>query len=268
MSPRFERGRAGVRPSRGPRRGWPPQAPDPRRRAGPLSARVPDPSPGRRCALGDGQRTGRGRSRNGRGCAPSSVSCSTSPTSRRPNSASACCSMNSITGSRTRWRSFSRWPSRPWRTRSDPKEFARAFEDRLVILARAHNLLTREQWTGASFGGDLVDAAMAPARRWRPGSSISWAIRSSSRRAPPLRSASCCTSLPRTPPGKGPWQPPTAGFRSGGVSAADLVAPPISISSGRRRRRPVVAPASTGFGSRLLKASARSSMPGWKWTSR
>jgi PAS domain S-box-containing protein len=47
------------------------------------------------------------------------------------------------------------------RSRSDPKEFVAAFEERISSLARAHDLLTRESWTGASLG-DVVGTAMAP----------------------------------------------------------------------------------------------------------
>jgi PAS domain S-box-containing protein len=47
------------------------------------------------------------------------------------------------------------------RSKSDPAEFAVAFEARLGTLARAHNLLTRDSWQGASLGG-IVTAALAP----------------------------------------------------------------------------------------------------------
>ncbi|MBV8186269.1 MAG: PAS domain-containing protein [Alphaproteobacteria bacterium] len=47
------------------------------------------------------------------------------------------------------------------RTRPDPKEFAGAFEARLQSLARAHDLLTRESWGGASLA-EIVSAALAP----------------------------------------------------------------------------------------------------------
>jgi PAS domain S-box-containing protein len=47
------------------------------------------------------------------------------------------------------------------RTRPSPQDFARAFEDRLQSLARAHDLLTRESWQGASLT-EIVTAALAP----------------------------------------------------------------------------------------------------------
>ena len=47
------------------------------------------------------------------------------------------------------------------RTRPDPQEFARAFEDRLQSLARAHDLLTRDSWQGAPLD-EIVAAALAP----------------------------------------------------------------------------------------------------------
>jgi PAS domain S-box-containing protein len=47
------------------------------------------------------------------------------------------------------------------RTRPDPKEFAGAFEARLQSLARAHDLLTREAWGGASLT-EIASAALAP----------------------------------------------------------------------------------------------------------
>ena len=47
------------------------------------------------------------------------------------------------------------------RTRPDPKDFAPAFEARLQSLARAHDLLTREAWRGASLS-EIVTTALAP----------------------------------------------------------------------------------------------------------
>jgi PAS domain S-box-containing protein len=47
------------------------------------------------------------------------------------------------------------------RNRPDPKDFASAFESRLQSLARAHDLLTRESWRGASLT-EIVTAALAP----------------------------------------------------------------------------------------------------------
>jgi PAS domain S-box-containing protein len=47
------------------------------------------------------------------------------------------------------------------RSRPDPQDFARVFEDRLQSLARAHDLLTREAWLGASLQ-EIVAVALAP----------------------------------------------------------------------------------------------------------
>jgi PAS domain S-box-containing protein len=47
------------------------------------------------------------------------------------------------------------------RSKPDPAEFARAFEDRLASLARAHNLLTRDSWQGADLGR-IVSSALEP----------------------------------------------------------------------------------------------------------
>ena len=47
------------------------------------------------------------------------------------------------------------------RTRPDPQDFARAFEDRLQSLARAHDLLTRDSWQGAPLD-EIVAGALAP----------------------------------------------------------------------------------------------------------
>jgi PAS domain S-box-containing protein len=47
------------------------------------------------------------------------------------------------------------------RSRPDPRDFASAFESRLQSLARAHDLLTRESWRGASLT-EIVTAALAP----------------------------------------------------------------------------------------------------------
>ncbi|HZQ02277.1 MAG TPA: HWE histidine kinase domain-containing protein [Reyranella sp.] len=47
------------------------------------------------------------------------------------------------------------------RTKPGPEEFAGAFEDRLASLARAHNLLTRESWRGATLDR-IVHNAMEP----------------------------------------------------------------------------------------------------------
>ena len=47
------------------------------------------------------------------------------------------------------------------RSKKDPAEFTAAFEARLGTLARAHNLLTRDSWQGASLGA-IVDAALVP----------------------------------------------------------------------------------------------------------
>jgi PAS domain S-box-containing protein len=47
------------------------------------------------------------------------------------------------------------------RTRPDPQDFARAFEDRLQSLARAHDLLTRDSWRGAPLD-EIVAGALAP----------------------------------------------------------------------------------------------------------
>jgi PAS domain S-box-containing protein len=47
------------------------------------------------------------------------------------------------------------------RTRPNPQDFARAFEDRLQSLARAHDLLTRDSWRGAPLD-EIVAGALAP----------------------------------------------------------------------------------------------------------
>jgi PAS domain S-box-containing protein len=47
------------------------------------------------------------------------------------------------------------------RSRPEPQDFARAFEDRLQSLARAHDLLTGESWVGASLQ-EIVAVALAP----------------------------------------------------------------------------------------------------------
>ncbi len=47
------------------------------------------------------------------------------------------------------------------RAKPDPEEFARAFEDRVASLARAHNLLTHESWRGATLDR-IVHNAMEP----------------------------------------------------------------------------------------------------------
>jgi PAS domain S-box-containing protein len=47
------------------------------------------------------------------------------------------------------------------RSAGDPQDFAKAFEERLGTLARAHNLLTRDSWRGAPLG-ELVRTALAP----------------------------------------------------------------------------------------------------------
>ena len=47
------------------------------------------------------------------------------------------------------------------RTRPDPQDFARAFEDRLQSLARAHDLLTHETWLGALLQ-EIVAVALSP----------------------------------------------------------------------------------------------------------
>ena len=67
------------------------QAADPERSRRPVPARVPHPPPRRAGALGDGSRPGDPRRRRQGRCA-SSAWCSTSPTSRKPSSASTCCS--------------------------------------------------------------------------------------------------------------------------------------------------------------------------------
>ncbi|MFO1159343.1 MAG: HWE histidine kinase domain-containing protein [Reyranellaceae bacterium] len=46
------------------------------------------------------------------------------------------------------------------RSKSDPRQFAQAFSDRLGSLARAHSLLTRDAWRGASLK-DIVSTALA-----------------------------------------------------------------------------------------------------------
>jgi len=43
----------------------------------------------------------------------------------------------------------------------DPRDFAKAFEERLGTLARAHNLLTRDSWRGAPLR-EMVSTALAP----------------------------------------------------------------------------------------------------------
>jgi len=47
------------------------------------------------------------------------------------------------------------------RSKPDPREFAAAFETRMASLARAHDLLTRDSWQGASLGA-IIHAALAP----------------------------------------------------------------------------------------------------------
>src|SRR4029453_17437617 len=44
---------------------------------------------------------------------------------------------------------------------ADLPSFAAAFQARLVALARAHDLLTRENWQGAALG-EVARAALAP----------------------------------------------------------------------------------------------------------
>ncbi len=141
------------------------------------------------------------------------------------------------------------------RTRSDPKEFARAFEDRLGSLARAHNLLTREQWTGASLG-DIVDAAMAPfADGGRvidiagdpvvipAGATITLSLMLHELAANSAKYGALAAADGRL----------SIGWRLGN----DPVAADIDLVWQESGGAPVMAPASTGFGSRLLKASAR-----------
>jgi PAS domain S-box-containing protein len=141
------------------------------------------------------------------------------------------------------------------RTRSDPKEFARAFEDRLGSLARAHNLLTRESWTGASLH-DIVDAAMAPfADGGRvievegdeviipAGATITLSLMLHELAANSAKYGALAAADGRL----------SIGWRVG----SDLVAAEIDLVWEESGGATVVVPASTGFGSRLLKASAR-----------
>ena len=141
------------------------------------------------------------------------------------------------------------------RTRSDPKEFARAFEDRLGSLARAHNLLTRESWTGASLR-DIVDAAMAPfADGGRvievtgdpvvipAGATITLSLMLHELAANSAKYGALAVADGRL----------SVGWRIG----TDPVAAEIDLVWQESGGAVVVAPTSTGFGSRLLKASAR-----------
>jgi two-component sensor histidine kinase len=51
--------------------------------------------------------------------------------------------------------------SQTWRATQDATEFQSAFSARVMALARAHSLLTKTQWQGASLR-DLVVGALAP----------------------------------------------------------------------------------------------------------
>lgn len=141
------------------------------------------------------------------------------------------------------------------RTRSDPKEFARAFEDRLGSLARAHNLLTRESWTGAPLR-DIVDAAMAPfADGGRvievtgdpvvipAGATITLSMMLHELAANSAKYGALAVAEGRL----------AIGWHIG----RDPVAAEIDLVWEESGGPIVVAPTSTGFGSRLLKASAR-----------
>ena len=141
------------------------------------------------------------------------------------------------------------------RTRSDPKEFARVFEDRLGSLARAHNLLTREAWTGASLH-DIVDAAMAPfADGGRvievagdgvvipAGATITLSLMLHELAANSAKYGALAAADGRLSIG---WQ-----------VGNDLMAAEVALVWRESGGAVVVPPATTGFGSRLLKASAR-----------
>lgn len=141
------------------------------------------------------------------------------------------------------------------RTRSDPKEFAHAFEDRLGSLARAHNLLTRESWTGASLR-DIVDAAMAPfADGGRvievsgdeivipAGATITLSLMLHELAANSAKYGALAAAAGRLSIG---WQ-----------VGSEQMAADIELVWQESGGAVVAAPTSTGFGSRLLKASAR-----------
>lgn len=141
------------------------------------------------------------------------------------------------------------------RTRRDPEEFARVFEDRLASLARAHNLLTRESWTGAPLR-DIVDAAMAPFVDGGRVIDVS---------GPPVVIPAGATitlsmmlhELAANSAKYGALA--TAGGRLSvrWETGSDPVAAAIELRWQEEGGPPVVAPATTGFGSRLLQASAR-----------
>jgi len=141
------------------------------------------------------------------------------------------------------------------RTRSDPKEFARAFEERLGSLARAHDLLTRESWIGAPLR-DIVDAAMAPfADGGRvievagdevvipAGATVTLSLMLHELAANSAKYGALATAGGRL----------SIGWRAGNGPLAAKVDLVWQESGGAV----LVAPTRTGFGSRLLKASAR-----------
>lgn len=141
------------------------------------------------------------------------------------------------------------------RTRRDPEEFARVFEDRLASLARAHNLLTRESWTGASLR-DIVEAAMAPfADGGRvievsgdpvvvpAGATITLSMMLHELAANSAKYGALATAGGRL------------SIRWG--TGSDPVAADIDMRWEEEGGPPVIPPTNTGFGSRLLQASAR-----------
>jgi two-component sensor histidine kinase len=141
------------------------------------------------------------------------------------------------------------------RTRRDPEEFARVFEDRLASLARAHNLLTRESWTGAPLR-DIVDAAMAP---FVDGGRVI-DVSGSPVVIPAGATITLSMMLHELAANSAKYGAlATAGGRLSvrWETGSDPVAAAIDLCWQEEGGPPVVAPATTGFGSRLLQASAR-----------
>lgn len=129
------------------------------------------------------------------------------------------------------------------------------FEDRLASLARAHNLLTREAWTGASLR-DIVDAAMAPFVDGGrvidvagdpvvvpAGATITLSMMLHELAANSAKYGALATAGGRL----------SIRWETGG----DPLAADVDMRWEEEGGPHVVAPASTGFGSRLLQASAR-----------
>lgn len=140
------------------------------------------------------------------------------------------------------------------RTKPEPAEFARAFEDRLASLARAHNLLTRESWNGAPLA-TIVTSALEPFIDERGRIAID---------GPPVAvpagsTITLCLMLHELATNAAKYG--ALAGDGGRVSIAWTVetngaACLVDLQWREDGGQPIVAPARKGFGSRLLAASA------------